>query len=125
MMPADPLTAALEDLRRADDRIARLAATGRGAPEGTAARARAVLDAIETRNRIAAAVLDAIALEDQALNARMAAAVISAADAPRLADHLIRRDRSIEALARMVETRSREFAALARILEAATDRRKS
>ena len=125
MMPADPLTAALEDLRRADDRIARLAATGRGAPEGTAARARAVLDAIETRNRIAAAVLDAIALEDQALNVRMAAAVISAADAPRFADHLIRRDRSIEALARLVETRSREFAALARILEAATDRRKS
>lgn len=119
MMPADPLTAALEDLRRADDRIARLARTVRGAPEGTPARARAVLDAIEARNRIAAAVLDAIALEDQALNARMAAAVIPAADAPRLADHLIRRDRSIETLARMVETRSREFAALARDLEAA------
>ena len=119
MMPADPLTAALEDLRRADDRIARLASTVRGAPEGTAARARAVLDAIETRNRIAAAVLAAIALEDQALNARMAAAGITAADAPRFADHLIRRDRSIETLARLIETRSREFARLARDLEAA------
>lgn len=119
MMPAELLAARLEDLQQADDRIAALSGTVRTAEEGIPARAREVLDAIEERNRIAAAVLDAIALEDQALNARMASGVVRAGDAPKLADHLIRRDCSIEALARLVEIRSRQFARLARALEAA------
>lgn len=114
-----PLTALLEELTRADTRIANLAGTVRTAEEGIPSRARTVITAIETRNRIAAAVLEAIARDDQALNARLTATAIPAGDAPRLTAHLVHRDREIETLARTIDRRSREFAALARNLEAA------
>ncbi len=88
-MAVDLLTARLEDLRRADYRIARLAGTVRTADEEIPVRAALVLAAIGERDWIAAAVLNAIAIEDQALNARLAAAAVWAADAPALAEHLL------------------------------------
>lgn len=50
-----------------------------------------------------------------------AAAPVRARDAPRLTGHLAARDRSLEALARLVEIRGRHFARLARSLEAAAE----
>jgi len=116
--PAAILRARLDELQKADEMIARLAGTVRTAEEGIPARARSVIEAIAAREKIAAAVLDAIALDDQALNARMAAGVVRAGDAPELTDCLLRRDQGIETLARLIETKTREFARLARTLDA-------
>jgi ABC-type transporter Mla subunit MlaD len=111
------LAAVLEDLHRATARIARLAGTVRTAEEGIPARARTILDAIEERNRIAAAALAAIAEDDQDINARLAIATPPPGTVARLAVHLVRRDREIETIARMIDRQTREYAALARDLE--------
>ncbi len=96
----------------ADDRIAALASIAVSDP---AARAAALLEAIADRERIAAAVLEAIAREDRTYQSLMA--TVPAAAVPGLAAKLVRRDRAIEALADMVETRSREYGRIARQLE--------
>lgn len=99
---------------RADDRIATLA---RGAGRDPSARAAAILEAIADRERIAATVLEAIAREDLALQVTMTRSAPPTARTLEPTAQLIRRDRSIEALALLVENQSREYSRIARRLE--------
>lgn len=103
-----PLPARIEALQRADQAIAD-AARGRDLA--------ALLEAIEARIPLAAAVLETIALEDQDLSSRMAAAGVRAGGGSRFAERAIRRDREMEALARVIDTSSREYNRLLRQLE--------
>ncbi len=108
MTDADPLSARLEALQRVDQAIA------------DAARSRdlvALLEAIQARTPVAAAVLETIALEDQDLSFRMAAAAVRPGAGGRYAERLIRRDREVEALARQIDTLTREYDRLLRQLE--------
>ena len=114
--PSDSLAARVGELMRADDRIAAIA---RGGGRDPSARAGAILEAIADRERIAATVLEAIALEDQVLQSSMAKSSYPTVSAPDPTAQLIRRDRSIEALAHLVENQSREYSRIARRLEEA------
>ena len=108
MTDAGPLSARLEALQRADKAIAD-AARGRDLV--------ALLEAIQARTPVAAAVLETIALEDQDLSSRMAAAAVRPGGGSRFAERLIHRDREVEALARQIETRTHEYHRLLRQLE--------
>ncbi|MEN6518881.1 MAG: hypothetical protein ABFC38_12015 [Methanospirillum sp.] len=108
MTDAGPLPTRLEALQRADQAIAD-AARGRDLA--------VLLEAIEARGPVAAAVLEAIALEDQDLSSRMAAAAVRPGAGGRYAERLIRRDQEMEALASLIDTRTREYNRLLRQLE--------
>lgn len=108
MTETGPLFTHLEALQRADQAIAD-AARGRDLA--------ALLEAIEARGPVAAAVLETIALEDQDLSSRMAAAAVRPGAGGRYAERLIRRDREMESLARLIDTGTREYNRLLRQLE--------
>lgn len=108
MTDAGSLPTRLEALQRADQAIV------------DAARRRdlaALLEAIEARAPVAAGVLEAIALDDQDLSSRMAAGAVRPGGGSRYAERLIRRDREMEALASLIDTRTREYHRLLRQLE--------
>lgn len=102
---ANPLTARIGELMRVDDRIAVLT---RDPGTDSAAQAAAILEAIAAREQIAAAILEAIDLENQALHSQTTAAPAG----------VIRRNRALEALAKRVEIQSREYDRIAHRLEA-------
>lgn len=108
MTEGGALSARIEALQRADEAIA------------DAARRHdltALLEAIEARTPVAAAVLETIAVEDQDLSSRMAAAAVRPGGGARFAERLMHRDQEMEALARLIDTRTREYNRLLRQLE--------
>jgi HEPN domain-containing protein len=108
MIESGLLTARIEALQRADQAIAD-AARGHDLI--------ALIEAIEARIPIAAAVLETIALEDRDLSSRMAAAEIRPGGGSRFAERAIRRDQEMEALARVIDTHTREYNRLLRQIE--------
>lgn len=115
---ADSLAFRIGELMRADNRIALLARAPAGDP---GSRAAAMLEAIADRERIAGAVLAAVACEDRALQSSMNATAGPADLRPRPDARLIRRDRSIEALISHVQHRTERFHRIARRLESALE----
>ena len=109
---SSPLAARAGELMVADDRIVALAWSTERDP---AARSATLLEAIADRERIAEAVLEEVAREDRIYQSLLAEAPVEAA--PKLTANLILRDRRIEALVDMVETRSREYRRIARELD--------
>jgi non-ribosomal peptide synthetase component F len=108
MTEAGSLSARIEALQRADKAIANAARSHDLA---------ALLEAIEARIPIAAAVLEEIAREDRDLSSRMAAAGVRPGMGARFAERAIQRDREMEALARLIDTSTREYNRLLRQLE--------
>ena len=102
---ANPLTARIVELMRVDDRIAVLI---RNPGTDSVAQAAAILETIAARERIAAAILEAIDLENQALQSQTTATPAG----------VIRHNRVLEALAKRVEIQSRECNRIAHRLEA-------
>lgn len=108
-MTADgELEARLRDLERVDQAIADAA---------RAADPAALVEAIEARTPVAAAAIELIALEDQDLSARMAAAAVRPGGGARFAERVARREREMEALTRVIESRTSEYDRLLRHLE--------
>ncbi|NLX49579.1 MAG: hypothetical protein GXY82_06865 [Methanospirillum sp.] len=100
MTGTDGLLACIGELERVDEAIAE-ATHRRDTP--------ALLEAIEARAPVAAALLEAIAEDDRRQQARLGAAAARGRETSGLVAWLEDRDRVMEALAGLVDARTREY----------------